>query len=369
MSKDTFLKEIFLSKIILTILICPSIGNTAQVGWDFKDECVGRSQLSIPFDSDVATYSLARMKKEIQSPGGQQMFQFNDGEEASWMTLQYARQLYISHPLSKKEMSDLKSAFSQQIRTMQKKFAESLSKTDREISISPISLTQDNVKAWSIAGGITALINVGNVALLANFAEKDDLSSNTQELSKFVSKFQARKIFDLPQQSGVCVPFGFISDNGSEPGKMFVTYRSKAHPDITISLEDVVVDATIDKGNSENPNIKKDLNSFWNQYRNIENGESIKSAWFIPATRSISLAGQNGEASFVQINRKDKRVDFGYLAITKKNDGEKGKSLRLLVIQDSEYTRHGEIRPLGKDEILHLAETIAKSVKTRSLVP
>lgn len=108
MSKDTFLKKIFLPKIILTILISPSIGNTAQVGWNFKDECIGRSQLSIPFDSDVATYSLARMKKEIQSPGSQQMFQVNDGEEASWMTLQYARQLYISYPLSKKRNVRLK---------------------------------------------------------------------------------------------------------------------------------------------------------------------------------------------------------------------------------------------------------------------
>lgn len=347
----------------------PSIGKTAREGWNLKDECVGRSQLSIPFDSDVATYPLSRMKKEIQSPGGQQMFQFADGEEASWMTLEYSRQLYISSPLSKNEMDELKSVFSQQKKSIQKKFAGSLSKTDREISVSHIALTQNNVKAWSIADGVTALINVENVALLAHFAGNDDLSSNTSDLNKFLLDFKARKMFDLPRGSGVCLPFGFISDNGSQPGRISVTYRIKAHPDITISLEDVVADATTDSENSRKPDIKREMNSFWNQYRDIDNGESVKSVWNIPTTRSISLAGQNGEASFVKITRKNRRIDFGYVAITRNNEGNKRKSLRLLVIQNSDYPRSEGIPSLGKDEILNLAETIAKTVKTRNLTP
>ena len=365
MNKKIFIKGILIP-IWITLSIFPLIGNATQEVWNLKDECVGRFQLNIPFDADVATYPLSRIKNEIQNPGGQQIFQFDDGEEAASMSLEYARQLFISSQLTRNEIDNLKSTFLQQRKILQKRFAESLSKKDREISVATLHLEQDNVQAWSVADGITALINVENVVLLARFTAQDNLTSNKEDLEKFARNFKSRKMFTLPRESGVCIPFSFINDSVDNPRRISTTFRMRSHPDITISLEETVIDVAPDPKESENSDIKKEMNHFWSQYRNIDKGESIKSEWILPATRSVSLAGHNGEASFVKIVRKDKHVDFGYLAITKLNQGNKQKSLRLLLIQNSEYSRPKQIPPLEKNDIYRLAETIARSVKIRN---
>jgi len=96
----------------------------------------------------------------------------------------------------------------------------------------------------------------------------------------------------------------------------------------------------------------------------------LRSAWH-DSYRNITLSGSKGVESFVSIVREDDTVDYGYLVAARGDPDAKEDTpdLMLYVIQDSKNARAKGIEPIGKDAFLEMAQTIAASVKRRSIVP
>ena len=57
---------------------------------------------------------------------------------------------------------------------------------------------------------------------------------NLQLLELFKTNFRTRSAFDTPQQNGICIPYGFIADDGKQPRHVAVSMRLKEHPDVTV---------------------------------------------------------------------------------------------------------------------------------------
>jgi len=147
-------------------------------------------------------------------------------------------------------------------------------------------------------------------------------------------------------------------------------YRLKAHPYITVWLEDgtaAIIDTHRDPAKFTS-NAKAAF--FWEQ--RYQNRLTFQSLWpdhraFKPTT----FVGQPGTKTFVELVRNDEKrtKDYGYL-IAVRGDPEAENDtpdLMLYVIQDSANAVSRGIKPVRKAAFFKLAETIAASVKRREV--
>ncbi len=148
-----------------------------------------------------------------------------------------------------------------------------------------------------------------------------------------------------------------------------MTYRLKAHPDITINLRSKSAAPTPKEGDWARPETvtnEYQTDSYWEQRTNVH---KFKTVWHRPfSMRPIKLAGQDGLASFVSIVRNEgDETDYIYLAVARGNPDtpEDVPDVRLVVEQDRANAVRKGITPLTQDEVLDLAEKVAASVKNR----
>jgi len=102
---------------------------------------------------------------------------------------------------------------------------------------------------------------------------------------------------------------------------------------------------------------------FWQQ--SYQDRKRMESVWHF--LHPVQLANVGGKASFVQLTRWDDQVDYGYLAVAEgdPNSKEDTPNLMLYLIRDAKNAKTKGIEPVGKDEFLKIAQTIAASVKHR----
>lgn len=52
-----------------------------------------------------------------------------------------------------------------------------------------------------------------------------------------IRRYRHRKMYEIPTEPGVCVPYGFIPDDGTEPATMQMSFRYKDAPNVLYHLE------------------------------------------------------------------------------------------------------------------------------------
>ena len=224
-----------------------------------------------------------------------------------------------------------------------------------------------NGVAWAFGDTHYAILRVGTNIVGWTASGGDYIKEYYQII---LTGLRPRPTFDVPKASGVCLPYIFVKDDGKNPRHIGMTYRLKAHPDITIWLEDASPIIVGPHMNPEKFTAKGKAAFFWEQHQQILSG--IKSLWpFGMAFRDTTMAGQKGVKTFVELTREDpaQTKDYGYL-VSVRGDPEARDDkpdLMLYVIQDSINATQRGIKPLGKDEFLKMAETIAASVKRREV--
>lgn len=62
-----------------------------------------------------------------------------------------------------------------------------------------------------------------------------------REFLELVHGFQPRKLHEIPTGRGICVPFGFIPDDGTLPARIEVSLRSLEHPGVIFTIGSKVV--------------------------------------------------------------------------------------------------------------------------------
>lgn len=204
-------------------------------------------------------------------------------------------------------------------------------------------------------------------------AEKQ-LRESEPEVISLLNRFKSRKLYEVPIEQGFCMPYGFIAgDSGYEKRNMGVTYRLKAHPDVTIFFQDYAINGEI---LTDKKSMKDAMTRMWNtQYLMGASKKELLS----PKWQRISMAGREGMGTFVKatysnvpvydyeghVNERLNYINYGYLAYVRGNKVNRNKEpdLLLYVSQDSRQVKNQP--PMDKNELEKLAEHIVSSVKRR----
>ncbi len=85
-----------------------------------------------------------------------------------------------------------------------------------------------------------AILNRNNQVFYFNYrATGDDAKDPVASRKKFVDivrAFRPRKLFDIPNERGICFPYGFIADDGTRKANMEVTLRFTDVPSVLYSV-------------------------------------------------------------------------------------------------------------------------------------
>ena len=205
----------------------------------------------------------------------------------------------------------------------------------------------------------------------------------------FLQNFRARTLYEVPQEKGFCMPYGFVKDDSPQKRSMGTIMRLKDHPDVRILFRDQSASLMKSYSRIENATVEQELRTFW---EGADWGGVKYQALGFRKFPSVQMGGYQGQSTFVEITRPTRSSkeqcswddeyfskaekkqagclpqtqDYGYIAYVKGDPDAKDDTPNLLlyVMQNSEDAPDGK-PTIGKDELKKMADTIAASIKRR----
>jgi len=330
---------------------------TADVTDKWKTECIGRYQVSAPGEVEIALSSAKHFFDE--NSWDRDKFRFADD------TIAYFSSGYDVYPkMDTKESLEFITAF---------KNGFDKTETSFDTKIAYWMYFKDDVNkrdyAWVQPGFYSLFIfrdghyfNFGN-----NFSKSTNPTKDTEksvaEVNANIKTFHPRALYEQPKQPGVCIPYGFIADNGAVPHDVAVTMRLLDHPDIEVALRD----STYTENNYRDgksiqayPDPKEAINYLFAN-SGITNADEKEEVNF-PGYHTVEMDGRKGGAVFITITRKDGSKDYGYVAAVQGTADTPG--LLLYVIRTASRAKG---KPVSKGELKDMAEKIVASVKRHAV--
>jgi hypothetical protein len=333
-----------------------------------RADCVGRLEILLPSDADIAAYSFKRFSKEVSAGSRNPHFEFDDGQDAGWSHVGYGDQVFISHRLTPEQITQIKQQFSAVKKRLQSE--ERASKAAQKLGIGDVTVPGGSTVAWNILSSIRALVQVDQhlISLVVD-AEDKGLDASRRALADIAAKTVYRPIFNAPKAPGVCMPYAFIGDDNIARRNVATTYRFKEYPDLIVGLKDVSAVTYTVPIREKNAQPDYEIESFWEQYASGGDVQKISSVWKLNTQRQVSMAGRKGLASFVQIDRKDGSVDYGYVAAVRGDPkaSEDAPDMRFFVISDGNRARAKGATPVQEKQFLEMAQKMVASVRHRPI--
>ncbi|EOL9011791.1 T6SS immunity protein Tli4 family protein [Cronobacter malonaticus] len=390
------------------ITIIYSYGATAE---KWKDECVSYYQVQLPDTLEVALYPIDLIINPRKNPAwrkntfvnrylfpaisfGEDQYQNNiDKVQAQFSVFQYGNYNIIVSSESSSVIDfmlyqkQFKGRTDEHIRDYwdTRKYEASLNipvltKGMAEKTLAYSINNYNNAFGATDSGGYNIYINKNKRLYIFNKPNETQSLDEQLKISKpailsLLNHFQARNLFEIPSEKGFCLPYGFIAgDSGHEPRNMAVTYRLKAHPDVTIFFQDLGMKPKA--GKEDDLNDKDYVSWLWNwQYQwSAVSKELIKPKW-----RTIKMDGRTGLGTFVKAIYKDvpvydseghvinhiNYINYGYVAYVRGDHKARNvqPDLLLYVMQDSRQAKNNP--PMNAQEIEQMAEHIISTVRRR----
>lgn len=355
--------------VALLFTAASSFGSHAASSSLSQEECVGRAKFSLPADVEIAAISYKDFAKEIAGGAMLPEAQFSDGQRTGWTKIVYATgPILISNELDETNIADLRTIFSKQPGIKREYFKNRTTEKLRATKVSDLWSDSPPILSWSIDSDINYLQQLQNHLLYTGVTSDSASFAESKAIFETLSKNTSyRKLFSVPAGNGVCLPFAFIKDSGSEPREISIAYRLKSHPDVMIVLKDASADEMYESSKSRNSTPESEIENFWAQYEVSRTGREVKSRWLLNSKRTIELDGRKGLASFVNITRKDGSKDVGFLSMVSGDRAAKHDSpkLMLFVVREANHARAKGLEPMDEKSFLDLAERIAATVKVR----
>jgi hypothetical protein len=333
-----------------------------------KRECVGRMQLELPGEADVAGYSPKRFASEIEVSAGQPRFQFADGQEAGWSTLGYTGLAFMTNEVSDDEYRLISLKIEQRRKRGEAAGRENRRSDGTALKFEPIAIATHTGAAWRVSEFHTIFLKIRNhVFFWYGGGEATDIQRNTDVAATILEGIEYRAPNEVPSGSGVCLPFAFIKDNGSNLHLVASTFRLKAHPDVTVMLENGIFANPVTEGRRRVVDPEREIGDVWEQLRYSSSVKKIEPLWGLRGVKSVTLAGKPALASFVRITRLDQSVGYGFLVLGyEKPKAEHDRSTRKFYMKsEPSHAISRKIDPVTESEFLEMALSITKSVKYR----
>lgn len=339
-----------LSICMLATALGPACHAEVPQGW--KTECVGRYQLALPGDVEVALTKPSLFPFESsQSP-----YRFEDGKTAPYSGMTSGGGGVFITPLVTAE--DVREIVKRNQSVTDKAKSEYIKDGDLATaeSLARLPLTANDAYAWRAGNAIHLYLLRGNRIVNWNGGDLEEYGKNKAFMLKLIDSFRLRALFEIPKESGMCIPYGFIPDDGKAWQKAGVTMRLKDHPDVEIFFKE--------EPPSSDPRMnlsaRDELAFFWG--RRYGAAKEVRLKW--PPYRNVNLDNREGASTFVDIIRKDGSLDFGYAAYV--NGDPQAVSdkpnLMLFIIRTASRAKD---KPVSERELKDIAQQIAASIKRR----
>lgn len=365
---NKFMRLIHRRSLLLLLAVTAAFAAQAAVPSNWRLECVGRSNVSLPSDVEMAALSFDSFAEEIGGGSRLSVSQFRDGQLAGWSRISYLNGLLlISNELDAAQIADLRSLFIKQPELKREQLKKRDTAKSRATVVSDVKVTSPQVMSWGYASHTLYLHQLQNHFLTTGFTSDSEMySASNETFDLFAKNASYRQLFSIPRGNGVCLPYAFIGDKGREPREISISYRIKSHPDVMIVLTDASAE-DLEDSRSALKTPEDEINDFWSQYEVSRTGKKVSSHWLMNSKRTIKLDGRKGVASFVNITRKDDSKDIGYLAVVPGDPQAKldVPKLRLFVVREGNHARTKGVEPIGEKAFLELVEQIAGSVQVR----
>ncbi|WP_414444659.1 T6SS immunity protein Tli4 family protein [Burkholderia sp. 22PA0106] len=328
--------------IALASLPCAIQSVSSPAMADALHECVGRYELTIPGDADVALTMPAAFVKPQENP-----IRFPDDQPAVHSVFIYDGTFRITGSMSHADFGLTLSGIKARVAS---------SDENGRFELMPAGRPDALAWAGNRAAGFYLYENGRAISFRESSSDPSLAKQRTQAVLKGLS---ARNADEIPKTDGVCLPGMFVADNGNDSArKVGVTFRLKSHPDVTIFFLD-------EKALAEDPKLtsKQKSEFVWGYEYGI--GKRIKLVGAAPY-RTVELDGREGVETSAIITRDDGSTDYGYLATVQGdfNAPVDTPNLLLLVERNAKYAKGNA--PVTADELALIAKDIASSIKRRS---
>jgi hypothetical protein len=362
--KTTSLRLISLATLAITGL-CQA--RPAPIPDDWKTECIGYFNISVPGEVEVTATSRVT-PQERRSVFQKQPSHFASLEHGGRYQVSHEAPHSVFDRFKEETASYINQLYSDQkdpdggIRTFAKRGENFFSEHYK-------GPTQTFTVSYSWADGRIYTHQVDSQYIHSTDAQLDAYAR------EFSEKFRTRKLYEIPQDPGFCIPYGFIqSEVARHPRKMGVKMTLKNHPDITVELLEWGIPPDV-KGFFDE---EEAMHRFWA----TETGGMAEKEQVVGSPRPVTMARQKGTAMLVEMTLPisciyapdldvkpacpAQVVDYGYIAYVtgQASPKEDTPNLVLLIMRRSDHGPNGE-PTLDRDQLLDLAETVAASVKRR----
>jgi len=358
---------------------------TQEIPKDWKTECVGYFQVSVPGEVDIG---IARggpdpsKLPQALNAGDYELFADSIYSDGSTRT---------SSTLPERSFSRIKDEISEDISSFYKG-----TDSDSPIKVIEYAIGRNTVNFSFISKhGVTGEAFLYQARRIYYYHQSEDELPATEAEAKvksdqahFLKNFRPRALYEVPQEKGFCMPYGFVKDDIPQKRSMGTIMRLKDHPDIRILFRDQSASLMKSYSGEKNPTVEKELRAFWE--RPDWDGVNYQALGFRKFP-SVQMGGYKGQSAFVEITRSTRSKgqctwddqyfskaekkeagclpqtkDYGYIAYVKGDPDAKEDTPNLLlyVMQDSEDAPDGK-PTIGKDELRKMADTIAASIKRR----
>ena len=378
-------------KLVKKILMACLLGNisfalqakTQAIPGDWKTECVGYFQVSVPGEIDIGIARGGPDPSKLRHALNAGSYEFY--EDSNYL----GGRIRTSSLLPKTSFLNIKEQKENLMKDLKLRM-----KTDPSINI----LEYDNgnsinyfYKSGKHNIGAVFIYDLGRIyAYQKPMAESEPNEAQARSDYMYVLRnFRARSLYELPTERGVCVPYGFVKDDRPQKRSMGTIMRLKDHPDVKILFRDQSALFNENFKKEENASVEQELRAFWE--RPDWGGVKYQALGFRKFP-SVQIGGYKGQSTFVEITRPTRSskyecswddqyfskaekkaagclpqtLDYGYIAYVKGDPDAKEDTPNLLlyVMQNSEDAPDGK-PTIGKDELKKMADTIAASIKRR----
>ena len=336
--------------------------NKAHAADDWRRDCVGRVEVTLPARVDVAAYRFTNFRQQLDaSRPGMPAAEFRDGGGAPHAThAWYGGSIVVSHPLTTREAETLRRDAAA-VRTDSVRISRAMPAAPEGSLDEPAKLSRIDGVTWGLRA-YGALFFVGDHAVL--WESSGGIRASAPTLRALDLGLSKREPFAVPKAPGVCLASTFVPDDGRTQRDVATTYRLRDHPDVQITVRDASARVPEPGVRPERYEPEAVMVGFWKQ--ELNGAREVRPMWS-PSAREVTIAGWRGLASLVQMTRDDGTLDLGYMAVVRGDPSaaEDTPDLMVHVVQDGKAARSGGKRPFDRQAFVELAEKVAAGVKRR----
>jgi hypothetical protein len=383
-------KLVCISFLLASLLSLSACAENISVPNDWKHECAGRYEFKLPGPIDLALSNIDRLIPRYKdwTPA----FKFSDESEANYGDLINFNRGYVTKEIN----FSIFEKYQKNIISNWKMFNDrAIAKGDRTYSEKfplPTTLDQNTLISIGVNGATVDFFKDERIFSIGE-TDSSKVLSGRKIADSLIERFSSRKINQIPSGNGICVPFGFIKDDGSKYRNVGVAMRLIDHPDVEIFFKDT--NATTDsadkapqfkgsRGEVEffwsyyGPSFGNQLQGTLSHYHDVKLGEYTGKYAFATIARSTDPKEQrykDGESESTykarikqEIADGKRPLDYGFMAYYK---GDPTKSnepdLMLYVIRTASRAVAAGKQPVSEEELKLMALQIAASVKRRPI--